>query len=44
MNDQEIFDEIKNQGFIAIKTHFNPLGIKTNATIKDIEKILISLQ
>ena len=39
-----IFDEIKNQGFIAIKTHFNPLGIKTNATIKDIEKILISLQ
>ena len=39
-----IFDEIKNQGFIAIKTHFNPLGIKTDATIKDIEKILISLQ
>ena len=39
-----IFDEIKNQGFIAIKTHFNPLGIKTDATIKDIEKIITNLQ
>lgn len=39
-----IFDELKNEGFHAVKTHFNPLGIKTNAEIKDFEKILIKLQ
>lgn len=39
-----IFDEIKKEGFIAIKTHYNPLGIKTDATIKDIEKILLALE
>lgn len=38
-----IFDELKRQGFIAIKTHYNPLGIKTDANIKDLEKILIDL-
>ena len=38
-----IFDEIKNQGFIAIKTHYNPLGIKTDASIEDLKKILIEL-
>ncbi len=38
-----IFDEIKNQGFIAIKTHYNPLGLKTDAKITDLKKILINL-
>ena len=38
-----IFDEIKNQGFLAIKTHYNPLGIKTDASIEDLKKILIEL-
>ena len=38
-----IFDELKNRGFIAIKTHYNPLGIKTDATIEDIKKILLEL-
>ena len=38
-----IFDEMKSQGFIAIKTHYNPIGIKTDANIKDLEKILIDL-
>lgn len=33
-----IFDEMKNKGFIAIKTHYNPLGIKTDANIEDIKK------
>ena len=35
-----IFDELKSQGFIAIKTHYNPLGIKSDANIRDIQKIL----
>ena len=38
-----IFDEIKKEGFIAIKTHYNPLGIKTNANIDDINKILLNI-
>ena len=38
-----VFDALKNKGFYAVKTHYNPLGIKTNATIADIEKILIAL-
>jgi len=36
-----IFEELKNNGFIAIKTHFNPLGIKSNATINDLKNILL---
>jgi tRNA (guanine26-N2/guanine27-N2)-dimethyltransferase len=38
-----IIDAIKDKGFIAIKTHYNPLGIKTDATIRDIEGILLTL-
>ena len=37
-----IINEIKNRGFEVFKTHFNPIGIKTNASIKDIKKILLS--
>ena len=39
-----ILDELKKEGFIAIKTHFNPLGVKTDATIKNIQEVLIKLQ
>lgn len=38
-----IFDKIKEEGFIAIKTHYNPLGIKTDANIKNIHNILLQL-
>ena len=38
-----IFDELENRGFIAIKTHYNPLGIKTDAHIEDIREILLEL-
>jgi len=38
-----IFDEIKKEGFLAIKTHYNPLGIKSDATISDIKNILLNL-
>ena len=38
-----IIDQMKKEGFIAIKTHYNPLGIKTNANIKDIQKIIVGL-
>ncbi|WP_458453650.1 tRNA (guanine(10)-N(2))-dimethyltransferase [Methanobrevibacter sp.] len=38
-----ILDELKNDGFIAVKTHFSPIGIKTDAEIEDIKKILIKL-
>ena len=36
-----IFEKIKNKGFSAVKTHYNPLGIKTDANIDDIKKILL---
>lgn len=38
-----IFDELKNEGFIAVKTHYTPLGIKTDAPLKIIKQILIEL-
>ena len=38
-----IFEEMKNNGFIALKTHYNPLGIKTDANIEDITSIIIKL-
>lgn len=38
-----IFDEIKKEGFKAIKTHYNPLGLKSDANIKDIEKVILRL-
>jgi tRNA (guanine26-N2/guanine27-N2)-dimethyltransferase len=38
-----ILDELENKGFKAIKTHFNPLGIKSDANIEDIKNILIKL-
>ena len=36
-----ILDELENEGFKAIKTHYNPLGIKSDAGIEDIKNILM---
>ena len=38
-----IFESLKDKGFIAIKTHYNPLGLKTNASIKDIKRTILDL-
>ena len=38
-----IIDQMKDEGFIAVKTHYNPLGIKTDANIKEIQNILLKL-
>ena len=38
-----IFDEIKRRGFIALKTHYNPIGIKNDAKITDLQKVLTDL-
>lgn len=38
-----IFEELKNKGFIATKTHFSPIGIKTTAPISEIKNILWGL-
>lgn len=35
-----VFEKLKKENFIAFKTHFNPLGIKTDATIDDVKRIL----
>ena len=36
-----ILNELEKEGFKAIKTHYNPLGIKSDAGIDDIKNILI---
>ena len=36
-----IFDKIKDEGYSAVKTHYNPLGIKTNANITEIKNTLL---
>ena len=38
-----ILSELESKGFKAIKTHFNPLGIKSDANIEDIKDILTRL-
>ena len=39
-----ILNELKKKGFIAVKTHFKPLGLKTDASIEHVKNILIHLQ
>ncbi len=38
-----IFEELNEKGYKAVKTHFNPLGIKTDAPISEIKKIIVRL-
>ena len=38
-----ILSELENNGFEAVKTHYDPLGIKSNAGIEDIKTVLIKL-
>ena len=38
-----ILSELESKGFKAIKTHFNPLGLKSDANIEDIKDILTRL-
>lgn len=35
-----IFENILNEGYSAVKTHYNPLGIKTDASVEDIVDIV----
>jgi len=34
-----IFNELRNDGYVVTRTHFNPTGFKTNAPKKKIEKV-----
>ena len=36
----KVFDKLEEEGFIAVKTHYSPLGIKTNASNKELMKIV----
>ena len=38
-----VFDKLKEEGFIAVKTHYSPLGIKTNASNKELMDIIQEL-
>lgn len=39
----KILDTLKNNGYIAVRTHFSPLGIRTDAGIEDIKNIILEL-
>lgn len=38
-----IIEEIRNKGYSVVKTHYNPLGIKTKIPIKELKNIIINL-
>lgn len=38
-----VFGNLEKEGFEAVKTHLNPLGIKTNAPLKKIKEIIKTL-
>lgn len=38
-----VFSNLEKEGFEAVKIHFNPLGIKTNAPLKKIKEIIKTL-
>ena len=38
-----VLDALKNQGYIAVRTHFSPLGIRTDADITVIKEIILKL-
>ncbi|VVB54437.1 tRNA (guanine(26)-N(2))-dimethyltransferase [uncultured archaeon] len=37
---QFVFDELKRRGFLASRTHMEPLGIRTNAPVKEITGLI----
>ena len=38
-----ILNELEKEGFKALRTHYNPIGIKSDAGIESIKNILIKL-
>ena len=40
---ESILNELEKEGFKAIKTHYNPIGIKSDAGIENIKNILVKL-
>jgi tRNA (guanine26-N2/guanine27-N2)-dimethyltransferase len=40
---EKVFDKLEEEGFIAVKTHYSPLRIKTNASNKELMGIIKKL-
>lgn len=38
-----IIEEIENKGYDVVKTHYNPLGLKTEIPLKELKEIIIDL-
>ena len=36
----KVLKKLKEEGFKASRTHFNPVGIKTDAGIKEIKRVI----
>ena len=39
----KVFESLEEKGFTAVKTHYSPLGIKTNASNKELMEIIKKL-
>ncbi|MBZ9570279.1 hypothetical protein KQY27_01805 [Methanobrevibacter sp. TMH8] len=39
----KVIDSLKKEGFLAIKTHFSPIGIKSDIGIEELKAIIESL-
>lgn len=39
----DVLEKLQNEGYFASRTHIQPTGIKTNAPLEDIKKIVLSL-
>lgn len=40
---EDIMNSLKKEGFNVVRTHYNPLGIKTNADINEIKDIIMNI-
>ncbi|MHA2395543.1 MAG: tRNA (guanine(10)-N(2))-dimethyltransferase [Candidatus Thorarchaeota archaeon] len=40
-SNQIIIDQLKEQGYEVARTHFKPTAIRTNATVKEVTKIIV---
>ena len=36
-----VLERLRNQGFAASRTHFTPVGVKTDAPLEDVKKTLV---
>jgi tRNA (guanine26-N2/guanine27-N2)-dimethyltransferase len=41
---KDVLEELKRRGHLAVETHFHPTGLKTDAPVDELGKILVKLR